>query len=134
MDWLYWKTRVESFVTSVFPEMEAVLEWAEEQDVEITTPAILAAFGNINPTHQEVRDIEDINAQLHAILQTLCEKEPFQVVRSAGKSLGKEKALEKAKPLALERARGRKAKKNSWQSWTRNKKMRNQKRIPCLKL
>lgn len=76
MGWLYWKTRAESFVTSVFPEMKAVLEWAEEQDVEITTPAIRAAFGNVNPTRQEVKEVEDINVQLYAILQTLCEKEP----------------------------------------------------------
>ena len=58
--------------------------------LEITAPAIRAAFQNVNPPHQEVRDVEDINVQLYAILQTLCEKEPFQVVRSAGKSHGLE--------------------------------------------
>ena len=88
--WLYWKTRMESFVTSVYPQMDAVLEWAEEQDTEVTQATLRAAFGPTNPSHHEVEDVEDIDIQLFAILQTLCEKEPFQVVRSAGKSRGLE--------------------------------------------
>ena len=44
----------------------------------------------MNPTHQTIEDVEEISGQLYAILQTLCEKEAFQVVRSAGKSQGLE--------------------------------------------
>ena len=88
--WLYWKTRMEAFITSVFPQMEPVLEWAEEVDAEVTQAAIRAAFGSVRPSHHEVEDVEEIDVQLYAILQTLCEKEPFQIVRSAGKSKGLE--------------------------------------------
>ena len=88
--WLYWKTRMEAFITSVFPQMEPVLEWAEELDSEVTQAAIRAAFGSVRPSHHEVEDVEDIDVQLYAILQTLCEKGPFQIVRSAGKSKGLE--------------------------------------------
>lgn len=89
-NWLYWKTRMEAFITSVHPKMEAVLEWAEDFDTEITATEIKAAFGPVNPTHQTIEDVEEISGQLYAILQTLCEKEAFQVVRSAGKSQGLE--------------------------------------------
>ena len=88
--WLYWKTRMEAFITSVFPQMEPVLEWAEEVDTEVNQAAIRAAFGSVRPSHHEVEDVEEIDVQIYAILQTLCEKEPFQIVRSAGKSNGLE--------------------------------------------
>lgn len=52
---LYWKTRMEAFVTSVFPEMDEVLEWAEERDVEVDAPSIAAAFGSINPAIEKSR-------------------------------------------------------------------------------
>lgn len=81
---------MEAFITSVFPQMEPVLEWAEELDTEVTQAAIRAAFGPLRPSHHEVEDVEDIDVQIYAILQTLCEKEPFQIVRSAGKSKGLE--------------------------------------------
>ena len=83
---------MEAFITSVHPKMEAVLEWAEDFDTEITATEIKAAFGPVNPTHQTIEDVEEISGQLYAILQTLCEKEAFQVVRSAGKSQGLELA------------------------------------------
>eukprot|EP00438_Fugacium_kawagutii_P020302 Skav211652 [mRNA] locus=scaffold1290:312904:315642:- [translate_table: standard] len=87
---LYWKTRMEAFITSVFPEMDDVLEWAEERDTEVDDPALAAAFGDVNPSHKAVPDLGSINQQLYAILQTLCEKESFTIVRSAGKGNGLE--------------------------------------------
>ena len=87
---LYWRTRIESFVTSLVPEMEEVLEWAEELDDEVTRSKIRDVWGEADPTEKTIEDIESIDSQLYAMLQTLCEKEAFTIVRSAGKNLGLE--------------------------------------------
>eukprot|EP00438_Fugacium_kawagutii_P000480 Skav216940 [mRNA] locus=scaffold3396:50058:57739:+ [translate_table: standard] len=85
---LFWRTRVETFVTSVYPEMESVLQWAEEEDSEITSATLLAAFGPLNPTHKTVDDIEAIGTQLYGVLQALCDREAFSIIRSSGKGQG----------------------------------------------
>jgi len=89
-NFLYWRTRIESFVTSLVPEIEEVLEWAEELDDEVTRSKIKDVWGEVDPTEKTVDDIESIDSQLYAMLQTLCEKEAFTIVRSAGKNLGLE--------------------------------------------
>lgn len=87
---LCWRTRVEAFVTSVFPDMQEVLDWVDEADVEVDTAAIQGAFGPTNPSVKTVDNIQDINGELFAVLQSLCEKEAFTIVRSAGKGRGLE--------------------------------------------
>ena len=89
-NFLYWRVRLESFIVASMPDLEEVLEWSEEHEDEITKAAIKAAWGSMNPTHKEVRDIEQVDAQLYALLQTLCECEAFTIVRSAGKNNGLE--------------------------------------------
>ena len=89
-NFLYWRTRIESFITSLVPEMEEVLEWAEEMDDEVTRTKIKDVWGEVDPTEKTIEDIESIDSQLYAMLQTLCEKEAFTIVRSAGKNLGLE--------------------------------------------
>ena len=86
---LYWRTRLEGFVTSIIPEMEDILNWAEEQDDEITRARAEAAWGR-DGTEGEVEDLESWVNQLYSVLQTLCEKEAFTIVRSAGKNMGLE--------------------------------------------
>ena len=87
---LHWRTKLESFVTSVYPEFEQVLTWAEEEENEIDAAMVLAAWGPINPTVKTIEGIESMCSQLHAILQSLCEQEPFSIVRSAGRGNGAE--------------------------------------------
>lgn len=88
---LFWRTKVEAFVTSVYPEFESVLSWAEEEDSEITTPILMGgAFGPIAPTEKKVENVEAINTQLRAALPSLCDREAFAIVRSAGRGNGVE--------------------------------------------
>lgn len=85
---LFWRTRVETFVTSVYPESEAVLGWAEEEDTEVTLASLLAAFGPVSPTHKMVEDVETIGTQLYGVLLSLCGREAFSIIRSSGKGQG----------------------------------------------
>ena len=89
-NFLCWRTRVEAFVTSVFPDMQDVMEWVDEMDAEIDATAIQGAFGPTNPSVKTVEHIQDINGEFFAVLQSLCEKEAFTIVRSAGKGRGLE--------------------------------------------
>ena len=87
---LYWRTRMERFVASIFPEMQEVLDWCDDMDTELTDAGINENFGPINPREKKIDGILDINKELHAVLQSLCEKEAFTIVRSAGKGNGLE--------------------------------------------
>ncbi|CAK8995863.1 Retrovirus-related Pol polyprotein from transposon TNT 1-94 [Durusdinium trenchii] len=87
---LYWRTRLEAFVTSIHPDLEDIMLWAEEMDHEIMSADIKAAWGPLNPSEREVVDVDSMNSQLFAVLQTLCEREAFQIVRSSGKHNGLE--------------------------------------------
>lgn len=87
---LHWRTKLEAFVTSVYPDFEAVMSWAEEEDSEIGSAELLAAFGPTNPSQQTVENVEGVNAQLHAVLQSLCDREAFTIVRSSGRGQGVE--------------------------------------------
>ena len=42
---LRWKIKLESFIYSIFPELEKVLTWAEDQDSTLTMDQARAAFG-----------------------------------------------------------------------------------------
>ena len=87
---LYWRTRLEAFVTSIHPDLEDIMLWAEEMDHEIMSADIKAAWGPLNPSEREVVDVDSMNSQLFAVLQTLCEREALQIVRSSGKHNGLE--------------------------------------------
>ena len=87
---LYWRTRLEAFITSVFGEFDEVLPWCEECAQTITETDIEDAWGEISPTPSHVNEIQAMNTQLFAVLQTLCEGEAFSIIRSAGKNCGLE--------------------------------------------
>ena len=80
---LYWRTRLEAFITSVFGEFDRVPPWCEECTQTITETDIENAWGEISPTHSHVKESQAMNAQL-------CEGEAFSVIRSAGKNCGLE--------------------------------------------
>ena len=82
---LYWRTRLEAFVTSVFSAFEDVLPWCEECTQTITERDIENALGEIAPTQSHCKEIQEMNIQLFAVLQTLCQ---FTIVRSCGKNNG----------------------------------------------
>lgn len=87
---LYWRTRLEAFVTGIYPEFEVVMNWAEDEDDEISTSDLNAAFGPLHPQHRTVEGLETINGQFYAVLQSLCDKEAFTIIRSAGRGNGVE--------------------------------------------
>ena len=87
---LQWKVRFEAFVTSIHPDLEGALSWAEDQEDVITEAMLLAAFGEVHPSVGTMVDRAGKDAQLFAALQTLCEAEAFSVVRSSGRNNGLE--------------------------------------------
>lgn len=81
---LYWRTRLEAFITATYPQLEAVLSWAEESDVAITDSLVDDNYGATAPEDDVIEGIDQMNSQVYAVLQTLCEAEAFTIVRSAG--------------------------------------------------
>ena len=66
------------------------MAWAEDETDPISTSSMTAEFGDVNPAQETIPDLEAKDAQLYAVLQTLCEKEAFTLVRSSGKGKGLE--------------------------------------------
>ena len=66
---LRWKIRTESFILSVFPELEEPLTWAEEHEASIEKMDVEAEFGSaaVSP----VEEIHEKTAQVYAVLQNL---------------------------------------------------------------
>eukprot|EP00438_Fugacium_kawagutii_P024647 Skav203984 [mRNA] locus=scaffold3369:57215:60998:- [translate_table: standard] len=89
-DFLQWKIRLEAFVSSVHADFEKAMQWGEDEADPISEASMTAEFGATNPAQEEIPDLAAKDAQLYAVLQTLCEKEAFTLVRSAGKGHGLE--------------------------------------------
>ena len=85
---LRWKIRTESFILSVFPELEEALTWAEEHETSITKADVEAEFG-ATPAG-EIEEIHDKSAQVFAVLQNLLEGETFTIVHNCPKGNGME--------------------------------------------
>ena len=64
-------------------DFDQVLAWSEEEGGEIS----LADLKGATQRSSESR-LEAINAQLYAVLQSLCNREAFTIVRSAGRGNG----------------------------------------------
>jgi hypothetical protein len=86
--YLRWRIKTESFMFSVFPEMEQVLNWCEEQENTVTEARAQAAFGV--GTASPVDDLKDKSAQIYSVLQNLLEGEPFMILRNTEKANGLE--------------------------------------------
>ena len=87
--YIQWKTKTESFIFSVFPELERALAWAEEQEAPISMAQTRAAFGP-GGTQGEIEGLENKLAQVYAVLQNLLEDEPFSIIRNILKGNGLE--------------------------------------------
>ena len=87
--YIQWKTKTESFIFSVFPELERPLAWAEVQEAPISMAQIRAEFGP-GGAQEEVDGLENKIAQVYAVLQNLLEDEPFSIIRNILKGNGLE--------------------------------------------
>ena len=85
---LRWKIRTESFILSVFPELEEPLTWAEEHEASIGKSDVEAEFGPA--TVSPVEEIHEKAAQVYAVLQNLLEGEAFTIVHNCPKGNGLE--------------------------------------------
>ena len=85
---LQWKIQTESFILSVFPELEEPLTWSEEHETSITKADVEAEFGS--STAGEVEEIHEKSAQVYAVLQNLLEGEAFTIVHNCPKGNGME--------------------------------------------
>ena len=88
-NYLHWKMKTESFILSVFPELEKPLAWAEEQEAAVSMAQIRAEFGP-GGAQGEVEGLEHKVAQVYAVLQNLLEGEPFSILRNILKGNGLE--------------------------------------------
>ena len=79
--YIQWKTKTESFIFSVFPELERPLAWAEVQEAPVSMAQIRAEFGP-GGAQEEVDGLENKIAQVYAVLQNLLEDEPFSIIRN----------------------------------------------------
>ena len=87
--YIQWKTKTESFIFSVFPELERPLAWAEVQEAPVSMAQIRAEFGP-GGVQEEVDGLENKIAQVYAVLQNLLEDEPFSIIRNILKGNGLE--------------------------------------------
>ena len=85
---LRWKIRTESFILSVFPELEEPLTWAEEHEASIGKTDVEAEFGSAATI--PVEEIHEKSAQVYAVLQNLLEGEAFTIVHNCPKGNGLE--------------------------------------------
>ena len=83
---LRWKIKLESFVLSVFPELEKVLCWSEEEDRPIDMDRVRTDFGP--GTSEDIEGLGGKGSQLYSVLQNLLEGEAFMIIRNAPKGNG----------------------------------------------
>ena len=84
-NFLRWKIKLESFIYSIFPEMEKVLAWAEDEENVVSMARAQTAFGT--GTADAVDSLSDKSSQVYA-LQNLLEGEPFMIIRNTDKGNG----------------------------------------------
>ena len=84
---LRWK--LESFIYSIFPEIEEALTWAEEQNDVVTLSRARSEFGP-GGGRSEVENLDDKLSQVYAVLQNLLEGEALVIIRNTEKGNGLE--------------------------------------------
>ena len=85
-NFLRWKIKLESFIYSIFPEMEKVLTWAEDEENMVSMARAQTAFGT--GTADAVDSLSDKSSQVYAALQNLLEGDPFMIIRNTDKRNG----------------------------------------------
>ena len=85
-NFLRWKIKLESFIYSIFPDMEKVLTWAEDEENTVSMARAQTAFGT--GTADAVDGLSDKSSQVYAALQNLLEGEPFMIIRNTDKGNG----------------------------------------------
>ena len=86
--YLRWKIKTEAFVLSVYPELEPVMEWSEQQDATVTDARAQAEYGL--GTAKAVDGLKEKSLQLYSMLQSLLEGEPFTILRNTERNNGLE--------------------------------------------
>ena len=81
-----WARKTEDYLVGVQPHLEEMLEWALEQDVEISLTDVADNVGaNADPTEQ-IDGCSQINVQLKTVLAHLCEGESWSIVQNCGRN------------------------------------------------
>ena len=81
-----WARKTEDYLIGVQGNLEEMLEWALEQDAEISLTNVADKFGiNADPTEQ-VDGCSQINVQLKTVLAHLCEGESWSIVQNCGRN------------------------------------------------
>ena len=81
-----WSTRMKNFICAVFNDLTPVLEWAMEQDHEITTTMVNDNFGTDADAIDQIDDLPSKLHQVGMLLIQMTEHEPFDIVRNCGES------------------------------------------------
>lgn len=76
--------KTESFITSIFPELQPVFEWAVDHEGAITIDDMEAAFVD----DDSIEDLHEKSMQVRATLNQLCDGESWDIVQNSGKNNG----------------------------------------------
>ena len=79
-----WAKKTESFITSIFPELEPVFEWAVDHEGPISIDDVDTAFVD----EDTIDDVHDKSMQVYSALNQLCDGESWDIVQNSGKNNG----------------------------------------------
>ena len=92
-EFAHWARKVELYITGVFPQMEAVLNWAtesQESQERVTRAMVLAQFGDDADDLDIIVDVQDLNTQIYLCPFAFTEGESADVVAAVEKGNGVE--------------------------------------------
>ena len=79
-DFLTWVSKVETYITGVFPRLEPVLLWASEKGEAVTMEVLEETFGELSEG-TTVENIDERSTQLYSCVAALTEGESYDIVR-----------------------------------------------------
>ena len=85
-EFLVWQRKLESHVSSIFPEARELMTWAADRGRKVDLDEI-DDEGELEATREEACDLQE---QLHAVLVALTDGESFDIVTASGPGEGLE--------------------------------------------
>ncbi len=78
--------KLEDYLITIEPRLEHALEWALEQESEITLVMVEEKCGEDGETDDQIGGIKELNQQLKTVPSHLTEMEAFSIVQNCGKN------------------------------------------------
>jgi hypothetical protein len=75
-----------SYIRSVYPGLQEVLEWCEDREQSISSEELSKAFGDEADALDQVSNLAEKSSELASALQMVTQKEPVAIVINCGTS------------------------------------------------